>query len=133
MYQKVAGVSKSRTSLNFSFTRNLSHFTSILFTLVKFTQQRKSTFRISQETLLLVFDVWLLGVWISDKTLLLVFDILLLGVWISDGTLLIVFDILLLVVWISDKTLLVFEVLRDIKTNLFLLLHLHCFASDDFY
>ena len=38
----------------------------------------------------------LVGVWISDETLLLVFDILLLGVWISDETLLLVFDIFLL-------------------------------------
>ena len=101
-----------------------------------------------------MFDILLLGVWISDKTLLLIFDILLPGVWISDKTLLLLFDILLLGVWISDKTLLLVfdillfgvciyrikhsfssltEVLRDVKTNLFLLLHLHCFASDDFY
>ena len=38
----------------------------------------------------------ILGVRISDETLLLVFDILVLGVWISDETLLLVFDILLL-------------------------------------
>ena len=35
----------------------------------------------------------ILGVRISDETLLLVFDILVLGVWISDETLLLVFDI----------------------------------------
>ena len=39
----------------------------------------------------------------SDETLLLVFDILLLGVWISDETLLLVFDI-------SHETLLVFDI-----------------------
>ena len=39
----------------------------------------------------------------SDETLLLVFDILPLGVWISDETLLLVFDI-------SDETLLVFDI-----------------------
>ena len=38
-----------------------------------------------------------------DETLLLVFDILLLGVWISDETLLLVFDI-------SHETLLVFDI-----------------------
>ena len=45
----------------------------------------------------------ILGVRISDETLLLVFDILLLGVWTPDETLLLVFDIL---VWISDDMLL---------------------------
>ena len=45
----------------------------------------------------------IIGVRISDETLLLVFDILVLGVWISDETLLLVFDIL---VWISDDMLL---------------------------
>ena len=40
---------------------------------------------------LLVFDILLLGVWISDETLLLVFDILLLSVWISGETLLLVY------------------------------------------
>ena len=39
----------------------------------------------------------------SDETLLLVFDILVLGVWISDETLLLVFDI-------SHETLLVFDI-----------------------
>ena len=39
----------------------------------------------------------------SDETLLLVFDKLLLGVWISDETLLLVFDI-------SHETLLVFDI-----------------------
>ena len=34
----------------------------------------------SDKTLLLVFDILLLGVWISDKILLLLFDILLPGV-----------------------------------------------------
>ena len=59
-----------------------------------------------------LFDILLLGVWMSDETLFLVFDILLVGVWISDETLFLVFDILLLSVWISDETLfLVFEYL----------------------
>ena len=42
-----------------------------------------------------LFDILLLGVWMSDETLFLVFDILLVGVWISDETLFLVFDILL--------------------------------------
>ena len=46
----------------------------------------------SDETLLLVFDVLVLGVCTSDETLPLVFDILVLCVWISDETLLLVFD-----------------------------------------
>ena len=59
-----------------------------------------------------MFDILLLGVWISDETLLLVFDILLLGVWILDETLPLAFYILLLGVWISDETLpLVFDIL----------------------
>ena len=52
-----------------------------------------------------MFDILLLGVWMSDETLFLVFDILLVGVWISDETLFLVFDILLLSVWISDDSL----------------------------
>ena len=43
----------------------------------------------------------MLDVWISDETLLLVFDILLLGVWISDEILLLVFDLLLFSVWMK--------------------------------
>ena len=66
----------------------------------------------SDETLFLVFDILLVGVWISDETLFLVFDILLLSVWISDETLFLVFDILPLGVWISDESLfLVFDIL----------------------
>ena len=38
-----------------------------------------------------MFDLLLLGVWISEETLILVFDILLVGVWISNKTLLLVF------------------------------------------
>ena len=38
----------------------------------------------SDETVLLVFDILPLSVCISDETLLLVFHMLLLGVWISD-------------------------------------------------
>ena len=60
---------------------------------------------ISNETLPLVFDILLHSVCLSDKTLLVI-DMLLLGVWISNETLPFVFDILLLDVWISDKTLL---------------------------
>ena len=37
-----------------------------------------------------------INIWISDETLLLVFEILLLGVRISDQTLFLVFNILLL-------------------------------------
>ena len=49
------------------------------------------------ETLFLVFDILLLGVWISDETLLLVFDtVSLLGVWISYEKVFLVFDVLLL-------------------------------------
>ena len=58
--------------------------------------------------------VWYItySVWMSDETLLLVFDILLLGVWISDESLRPVFDVLLLSVWISDESLrLVFDIL----------------------
>ena len=46
--------------------------------------------RISDELLLLVFKLLLLGAWISDESPLRVY-ILLLGVWISDKTLLLVF------------------------------------------
>ena len=49
---------------------------------------------ISDETLLLVFDVSPLSVWISDETLLLVFDTTLLGVWISDDKIHLVFGII---------------------------------------
>ena len=74
--------------------------------------------RISNETLLFVFDLTILGVWISDETLIFVFDIILLGVCIYR-------------IEHSFSSLPV--VLSYIETNLFLLLHLHCFASDDFY
>ena len=43
-----------------------------------------------------MFDILLLGVWISGETLLHLFNILRLGVWISDETFLLVFDVLLL-------------------------------------
>ena len=46
-------------------------------------------------TLLLVFDISLLGVWISDETLHIVFHVLLLSAWISDERILRVFYILL--------------------------------------
>lgn len=46
-----------------------------------------------------MFDISLLDVWISDETLLIVFNILPLGVRISDETLVIEFDILLLSAW----------------------------------
>ena len=59
-----------------------------------------------------LFDILLLGVWMSDETLFLVFDILLVSGWISDETLFLVFDILLLGVWISDESLfIVFDIL----------------------
>ena len=52
------------------------------------------------KSLLLMFDILLFVLGISqkrsDKTLLLVFDISILGVWRSDKTLLLVFNILLL-------------------------------------
>ena len=35
-----------------------------------------------------MFDLTILGVWISDETLIFVFDITLPGVWISNETLL---------------------------------------------
>ena len=46
-------------------------------------------------TNLLVFDISLLGVWISDETLHIVFHVLLLSAWISDERILRVFYILL--------------------------------------
>ena len=78
-------------------------------------------------TLILVFDISLLGVWISDETLLIVFNKLPLGVRISDETLVIVFDILLLSAWISDETiLLVFHILlRILQTEQFFLCWKH--------
>ena len=43
-----------------------------------------------------MFDISLLGVWISDETIPLVFDILLLGAWKSEKkTLLLVFNTML--------------------------------------
>ena len=55
-----------------------------------------SLFGYQTETLLFVFDISHLGVWISDETLPLVFDILLLGAWKSEKkTLLLVFNTML--------------------------------------
>ena len=46
----------------------------------------------SHETLFLVFDMLLLGVWISDKTLLVIDTyIYIVDVWISDERLLLMF------------------------------------------
>ena len=46
-----------------------------------------------------MFDISLLGVWISDETLHIVFQVLLLSAWISDERILRVFHILL---WILE-------------------------------
>ena len=55
-----------------------------------------SLFGYQTETLLFVFDISPLGVWISDETLPLVFNILLLGAWkLATKTLLLVFNTML--------------------------------------
>ena len=85
-------------------------------------------------TLLLVFDISLLGVWISDETLHIVFHVVLLSAWISDERILRVFYILLRILETEQFFLCWIYYLqkffyRKLATTIFFLLGPHIFEG----